>query len=109
MKLRNFFLPLMLVSLLFGAHACLDNAAGGSEFVGEWESVFKVANVPMMKCQISHNSGNQYFVTLKPFGSELKEPAFFKNGMLEFQSGAKAIIDKKTGMMNLGGQDFTKK
>lgn len=94
---------MLLAVVLFGTTAC--NAADGSEFIGTWDC-------PFVKVQISHNSGNQYFVALSPFDAAqplAREPAFFNNGMLELNNGNKLIIDRQTGKLNLGGYDCPRK
>ena len=85
----------LLVALLCAVFsASLSFAAVGPEFVGAWRC-------GIMNVQISHNSGDQYFVTV----AMQKAPAFLRNGMLQLVDGNLLIIDNQTGNLNFGGQD----
>ena len=105
MKLSNIILHFVLI-VFIGISGC--SASEESEFVGIWQRDSENEGV---KCLISHQVRNQYSVTFtsNSTGAQEEHTAFFKYGKLSLKDGREATIDKKTGKMNLNGQDFTKK
>ena len=105
MKLRNLIFPFVLL-VFFGVSGC--SSSDESEFIGIWQ---RDSENEGMRCLISHQVRNQYSVTFTNNSTGVHEEytAFFKYGKLSLKDGREAIIDKKTGKMNLNGQYFTKK
>ena len=110
--MRKRFLVLILSALL-GLAAC---GGGGSEFVGQWEGKMPSSSPfnegPSIVYEITHNTGNQYYITASRNGKQLmggkKSVAIYKDGLLELDTGGKATVDKKTGKLDMAGMVLTR-
>lgn len=92
----------LVLGFVMAGFLLLTACNSGSEFLGRWEST----SSPLMVCEITHNTGNQYYVAM----SGLKIAANYENGSLKLPNGQQITIDKTTGHLNLGGWfEFIKK